>query len=144
MSNNKTRGNSTWLFRQHPWKFHFFFIWPLDFPHTFSMETVEKKWKKCSKIFTCVGKKIFTFCTCGPPKDSKQYPFPPYTHPTSPSPKTIHNCLQIFQKLHDTTSSLFVDVINNDTNEQHSQISVLDLRINWEKLMSYFEFHCWK
>ena len=34
--NSKTKthgGNSTWIFLDHPWKFYFFFNWPLEFPH---------------------------------------------------------------------------------------------------------------
>ena len=33
---NKTHGNSLLVFLEHPWNFHFFFNWPLEFPHVFS------------------------------------------------------------------------------------------------------------
>ena len=87
------------------------------------------KSKKCWKILC--WEKRFTFCTCGTPKSKKNTPHPhPHTHPTPPPPqkKTIHNYLQNCPKFHDT--SLFVDVTNNDTNNQHSQIPVLDLGMN--------------
>ena len=32
----KTHGNYTWGFLEHPWKFHFLFNWPLEFPHALS------------------------------------------------------------------------------------------------------------
>ena len=32
----KTYENSIWVFLEHPWKFHFYFGWPLEFPHAFS------------------------------------------------------------------------------------------------------------
>ena len=34
----KTHGNSTWVFLEHSWKFHFFFNWPLEFLHAVSSE----------------------------------------------------------------------------------------------------------
>ena len=35
-SKTKTDGYSTWVFFYHPWKFHFFFSWLLEFPHALS------------------------------------------------------------------------------------------------------------
>ena len=32
----KTYGNSTWFLLDHPWKFHFFLNWPLEFLHALS------------------------------------------------------------------------------------------------------------
>ena len=32
-SKTKTHENSTWVFLEHPYKFHFFFNWPLEIPH---------------------------------------------------------------------------------------------------------------
>ena len=32
-----TDGNSTLFFLDHCWKFHFFFNWPLEFPHALSL-----------------------------------------------------------------------------------------------------------
>ena len=37
----KTHGNSTIVFLEHPWNFHFLFYWPLDFPHAFSSRPPE-------------------------------------------------------------------------------------------------------
>ena len=34
-SKTKTNGNSTWLFLEFPWNFHFFFSLPLEFPQFF-------------------------------------------------------------------------------------------------------------
>ena len=34
--NQDTHGNSTWVFLEHPWKFHFFFNLPLEFPYALS------------------------------------------------------------------------------------------------------------
>ena len=31
----KTHGNFAWVFLEHPWKFHCFFNWPLEFPQFF-------------------------------------------------------------------------------------------------------------
>ena len=58
----------------------------------------------------------------------KKIPLTPTHTPHLPPPKTTHNYLQNCPKFHDT--SLFVDVTNNDTNNQHSQIPVLDLGMN--------------
>ena len=33
LGNSKTHENSTWVFLEHPYKFHFFFNWPLEIPH---------------------------------------------------------------------------------------------------------------
>ena len=41
MSKTKTHENSTWVFCEHPWKFHFFFNWPLEFPHVPSSKSLE-------------------------------------------------------------------------------------------------------
>ena len=37
----KTHRNSTWVFLEHPWKFQFFFNWPLEFPHVLSSTPLE-------------------------------------------------------------------------------------------------------
>ena len=40
-SKTKTHGNSVLLFLEHPRNFHFFFNWPLEFPHVFSSRPPE-------------------------------------------------------------------------------------------------------
>ena len=40
-SKTKTHGNSALIFLEHPWNFHFFFNWPLEFPHVFSSRPPE-------------------------------------------------------------------------------------------------------
>ena len=40
-SKTKTHGNSALVFLEHPWNFHFFFNWPLEFPHVFSSRPPE-------------------------------------------------------------------------------------------------------
>ena len=35
-SKTKTYGNSIWVFLEDPWKFHFFFNWPLEFQYAVS------------------------------------------------------------------------------------------------------------
>ena len=40
-SETKTHGNSALIFVEHPWNFHFFFNWPLEFPHVFSSRPPE-------------------------------------------------------------------------------------------------------
>ena len=38
---NSDHGNSALVFLEHPWNFHFFFNWPLEFPHVFSWRPLE-------------------------------------------------------------------------------------------------------
>ena len=40
----KTHGNSTWIFLEHPWKFYFFFNWPLEFPHSLFSSILMEVW----------------------------------------------------------------------------------------------------
>ena len=40
---SKIYGNSTWVFLDHPWKFHFFFSWPQEFRHSLSWMSYFRK-----------------------------------------------------------------------------------------------------
>ena len=40
-SKTKTHENSALVFLENPWNFHFFFNWPLEFPHDFSSRPPE-------------------------------------------------------------------------------------------------------
>ena len=40
-SKTKTHGNSALIFLEHPWNFHFFFNWALEFSHVFSSRPPE-------------------------------------------------------------------------------------------------------
>ena len=47
-SKTKTHANSTQVPHEHPWKFHFLFNWPLEFPHSFSLKPLEIPWPQHS------------------------------------------------------------------------------------------------
>ena len=47
----ETHGNSTWIFLEHPWKFHFLFNWPLEFPHALSSIPLKIPWPQIFHVW---------------------------------------------------------------------------------------------
>ena len=41
LGNSKTKNQDPWIFLNHPWKLHFPFNWPLEFPHVISSIPLE-------------------------------------------------------------------------------------------------------
>ena len=94
MSKTKTWGNSTWAFREHPWKFHFL----ISTYFQYGSSVIEVK-KMLENIYMCWEKEIY-FLYMWTSKRVKKYPSPPPTHtlhlpPQKPS-TTISKIAQNF------------------------------------------------